>query len=364
MLSRRSVIVSGGAIAAAAAAIGYGLWPRMDTYQAAVEEQRRALLPAAGLADLVRMGTLAANGHNTQPWLFRLDAARVTILPDLTRRTKVVDPDDHHLFVSLGCAAANIAAAAPAQGRMASVTLENGPEPSILIDLAAGPTDESPLYRAIPLRQSTRTAFDGQPVSLEDLRLLRMAAAEEGVEVEIFTEAADREAILEFVVAGNSAQIDDPAFVAELRDWIRFTPEQALSTRDGLFAATSGNPVAPAWLAKRLFSLFFTKDAENDKYRDHIRSSAGIAVFIGTREDPEHWIKVGKSFQRFALQATALGIRNAHINQPVEVPALRTEFARWLGMPDRRPDLVVRFGRGPVLPMSLRRMPEQVIVQT
>lgn len=72
-------------------------------------------------------------------------------------------------------------------------------------------------------------------------------------------------------------------------------------TRDGLLAATSGNPVAPAWLAERLFGLFFTKDAENDKYRDHIRSSAGIAVFIGAREDPEHWIKVGQSFERFAL---------------------------------------------------------------
>jgi hypothetical protein len=362
MLSRRSVIVSGGAFAAAAV-IGYGLWPRMDTYQNFVEAQRGALLPDAGLAELVRMGTLAANGHNTQPWLFRLDSGRVTIHPDFTRRTKVVDPDDHHLFVSLGCATANIGEAAPAMGMAASATFEKGPEPRILIDLAAGPTVESPLYRAIPLRQSTRAAFDGQPVSAEDLRLLRMAAVEEGVEVEIFTEVADREAILEFVVAGNSAQIDDPAFVAELRDWIRFAPDQALLTRDGLFAATSGNPVAPAWLAERLFGRFFTKDAENDKYRDHIRSSAGIAVFIGAREDPEHWIKVGQSFQRFALQATALGIRNAHINQPVEVPGLRTEFARWLGMPDRRPDLVVRFGRGPVLPMSLRRTPEQVILQ-
>ena len=124
MLSRRSVIVSGGAIAAAA--IGYGLWPRMDTYQAAVEEQRRALLPDAALADLVRMGTLAANGHNTQPCRFRLDPGRVTILPDFTRRTKVVDPDDHHLFVSLGCAAENLSIAAEARGRRATVgaTLE------------------------------------------------------------------------------------------------------------------------------------------------------------------------------------------------------------------------------------------------
>ena len=95
--------------------------------------------------------------------------------------------------------------------------------------------------------------------------------------------------------------------------------------------------------------------SENNKYRDQIRSSAGIAVFVGDRADPEHWIKVGRNFQRFALQATVLGIRTAHVNQPIGVPSVRPEFARWLGTPDARPDLVIRFGRAPAMPMSLRR---------
>ena len=86
-----------------------------------------------------------------------------------------------------------------------------------------------------------------------------------------------------------------------------------------------------------------------------MRSSAGIAVFVGEKADPEHRIKVGRSFQRFALQATVLGIRTAHVNQPIEVPSVRSAFARWLGMPDGRPDLIIRFGRAPAMPMSLRR---------
>lgn len=362
MLSRRDAIGAGGVLAAATA-VGYGLWPHMDGYREYVDAQRRLPPPDADMTELVRMATLAANGHNTQPWMFRLSSERMTILPDFARRTAVVDPDDHHLFVSLGCAAENIAMAAPALGRRAEITFYDGRETRIDADLESGPVTETPLYRAIPLRQSTRANFDGRPVSAEDLRLLRAAAEGEGVDVVIFTETLDREAILELVVAGNSAQMDDPAFLAELRDWIRFTPDQALATRDGLFSATSGNPVVPAWLAERMFGVFFTKDAENDKYRDQIRSSAGIAVFIGNGNDPEHWVKVGRSFQRFALQATTLGIRNAHINQPVEVPAVRTQFADWLGISGRRPDLVVRFGRGPALPMSLRRLPNQVTVQ-
>ncbi|WP_135449161.1 Acg family FMN-binding oxidoreductase [Tabrizicola caldifontis] len=354
MLSRRTVVGSGLVLAAAGAA-GYSLWPRMGDYQATVEQQRRLPAGDATVQELVRMATLAANGHNTQPWRFRLDGQNVSILPDPSRRTAVVDPDDHHLFASLGCATENLVIAAAALGRHGEVVIGPGADPKIDIALSSAQPGRQDLFQAIPLRQSTRSIYDGQPVSAADLARLEAAAREEGVTVLIFTDAADRDAILDFVVAGNSAQMDDPAFVQELADWIRFSSARAVETGDGLFAACSGNPVMPEWIGRRMFPLVFRKDSENDKYRAQIRSSAGVAVFIGAAADPQHWIRVGRSFQRFALEATALGIRTAHVNQPVEVSQVRAEFARWLGNPEVRPDLVVRFGRAPALPMSLRR---------
>lgn len=136
--------------------------------------------------------------------------------------------------------------------------------------------------------------------------------------------------------------------MAELRQWIRFSSNRALATGDGLFSACSGNPVVPEWIGGPMFSAFFTKDAENEKYRSQIASSAGVAVFTGDRADLEHWTRVGRSFQRFSLQATALGVRNAHVNQPIEVPSVRPAFANWLGAPDARPDLVVRLVARPL----------------
>jgi hypothetical protein len=78
--------------------------------------------------------------------------------------------------------------------------------------------------------------------------------------------------------------------------------------------------------------------------------------------DKAHWVEVGRAYERFALQATALGIRNAFLNQPVEVAAVRSPFAAALGLPGQRPDLVVRFGRGPTMPRSLRRPVDAVMV--
>lgn len=361
LISRRTVIGI-GLSAATLSAVGYVSWPRMDGYRDEVERQRRRLTGNSDIEGLVRMATLAANGHNTQPWMFRLEDHKVAILPDFTRRTAAVDPDDHHLFVSLGCATENLVIAGAAVGRGSEVVLGAGAEPRIDISLSSAQPGGQELYQAIALRQSTRSVYDGQPVSSADMALLEAAARQEGVSVLFFTTPTDRDAILDFVIQGNGAQMDDPAFVHELAQWLRFSPARAAETGDGLFGACAGNPVLPEWIGPTMFRMVFRKGAENDKYRDQIRSSAGIAVFVGDRADPEHWIRVGRSFQRFALQATALGIRNAHVNQPIEVSSIRPEFARWLGMPDARPDLVIRFGRAPAMPMSLRRPVSAVLV--
>jgi hypothetical protein len=71
------------------------------------------------MRELVRLATLAPSSHNTQCWKFALQDKAITILPDLSRRCPAVDPDDHHLFVSLGCATENLVHAALAQGLMA-----------------------------------------------------------------------------------------------------------------------------------------------------------------------------------------------------------------------------------------------------
>lgn len=172
------------------------------------------------------------------------------------------------------------------------------------------------------------------------------------------------EAVLEYVVQGNTIQMRDEAFMSELKSWIRFGDREAIETRDGLSSRSSGNPTLPGWLSRRLLPFVLTESRENAKYAKHIRSSSGIVVFCSPSSDKANWVRTGRAYQRFALEATALGLKHAFINQPVEVPDLRCQFAAFLGIGDRRPDLVVRFGFGPSLPKSLRRLVESVIVHS
>lgn len=311
--------------------------------------------------ELVRYATLAPSSHNTQCWKFAFEPSAIRILPDTTRRCPAVDPDDHHLFVSLGCATENLVQAAAAHGLAAQARFDVAQD-AVQVQLAPAPPVASALFQAIPARQSTRGAYDGQALARGELGLLERAAGSDRVRLLLLTGQAAIENVLAYVVQGNTAQMQDPAFLAELKAWIRFSGAEAVRQGDGLFAASSGNPALPSWLGSLLFGLFFTPAAENARYAEQLRSSAGVAVFAGLGSDKADWVEVGRACQRFALQAAALDIRTAFVNQPVEVAALRAPFAASLGLGALRPDLVLRFGRGPKLPPSLRRPVPAVLV--
>lgn len=336
----------------------------MDRYAQAANRVREELPTEPELRDFVRFATLAANSHNTQPWKFQIAEDTIDILPDFTRRTPAVDPDDHHLYVTLGCATETLLIAANARGRTAKVTVhkDDAGDTFIRIKLGTGPKTDSALCDAIPKRQSTKSDYDGTSLSDTDLRQLEESTAFKGVNVLFITDRAKMNQALKFIQAGNSAQMDDLDFVTELKSWIRFSTKTSIEAGDGLSGPPAGNPSLPDWLGPVLFRLMFKKKKENDKLAKQVRSSAGLVVFAADDETPEGWINVGRSFARFALSATAMGLCHAHVNMPVEDRTVRPEFARWLGMPNLRPDLVIRLGRAEPMPMSLRRPVEEVII--
>ena len=350
-------VVSAGAAWVTAAQMGSG-----SAYRDATAAMRPSLTTRSHARDLIRYATLAPNGHNAQPWRFRVAEGRIAILPDLSRRTPVVDPDDHHLFVSLGCAAENLALAAAATGRPGTANFDPQDGGAIMFDFERGPPAPSGMFDAIAQRQSTRADYDGRTVSPTDLDLLAKAAAIPGVDLALLTDRPRINAVRDLVVTGNSAQMADKAFVRELKSWLRFNPTQALRAGDGLYSVASGNPAMPDWLGPYAFDLMATAESQNESYARQIRTSAGIAVFVGAGETPADWVAVGRACQRFALQATALGMKHAYINQPVEVPGLRPELATLIGAPGRRPDIVMRFGYGPAMPFAPRRPVASVII--
>lgn len=360
-VSRRFVI--GGLVAAGGLAAVAGASNMSTTdYETILAAQTRPLAADPDTAELVRYATLAASSHNTQPWLFRAAAGEIAIEPDFARRTPIVDPDDHHLFASLGCAAENLSIAARSRGRSGEIVVDATGEGRIRVSLAASTTAADALVDAIPLRQCTRATFDGTVVAPDVIARLEAAARAGGAEPLVITDPAQRDAVLDLILAGNGTQLDDPAFRRELKAWLRFNHAAAADARDGLLSAASGNPSLPSWLGPFMYDLTVGKEADNAKVAEQVRSSSGLIVFVPETDDKAGWVAAGRAYQRFALHATAEGLKHAFVNQAVEVPAVRAELQALLGIGPKRPSLIVRFGRGPEMPRSLRRTVADVLI--
>jgi hypothetical protein len=271
-----------------------------------------------------------------------------------------VDPDDHHLYASLGCAAENILIAAEAFGLKGTLSFDSQTSVSVISFENTAPR-RTALFDAILTRQCTRKEYDGTPLSTEEQRLLAETARGEGVSVLFLTTDQQKALVASHVAQGNTRQFADAAWAAELLHWIRFSARDAIRTGDGLYGPVMGNPDVPPWLGRLFMRVAFSWKAQNRKDTRNIMSSSAIAVIYSEINDTRHWFEAGRVYERLALQAAALDLRTAFINQPVEVAELRPLFAQSLGLDAQRPDLVVRIGRGPRAPKSLRRPIDDVV---
>lgn len=366
ILSRRNFLKIAGA-AGVAAVGGYALYTYTPWLNAENQAQK-IWKPFEGgsststeMQELVRYATLAANGHNTQPWLFAITDSAIEIHPDYTRRLSVVDPHDRELWISLGCALENMLIAARVTGYATEVTYPDTND-FIRIDLTKDTPQTSQLFDAILLRQNTRSEYDSQLVKTTDLDQVQAVRLEPGVALHFVTNPNDLETVLEYVSQGNLNQYANEAFIDELIYWLRFNKREALASLDGLYSRCSGNPEVPRWLGQ-MFVSGGKPQQQADADAKKLRSSSGAVVIASTTDDKSSWVRTGQVYERLALTMTSLDIKSAFLNQPIEVTELRSQFQSAMGLGTALPQLLVRFGYVDEMPRSLRRPVEQVLIE-
>ena len=281
---------------------------------------------------LIEHAIRAPSGHNTQPWRFTLGADCITIAPDFSKRLPVVDPDNRELFISLGCAAENLRIAASHHGY--ATTTDIAADGAITITLQQQPgIIPDPLLAQIARRQTNRATADGRRIPPSALNDILAASQSAGVQLHAWENGSPAFARLgALVMAGNTAQMRDPAFKHELLTWIRYNRKDSERTRDGLSYAVMGAPNLPRWLT---------------------------ALIASDGDNIPAWIATGGVLQQLLLQLTAHGIASAWLNQPCEVAALRARLAD--ECPGTHPQILLRLGYAAPLPYALRRPLAEVI---
>lgn len=272
---------------------------------------------------LVSAAILAANAHNTQPWIFRVQDARIDLFADEGRKIGAIDPFSRELHVGLGCALENLLLAARAGGyeyHLALAPDRSDPTHAARIELSPGSEQTSPLYEAIPKRHTNRYPYDtSRPLRRETLSALGALNDEQDVQVFWFASKEERENVAGLLVgAAGAVNADERQSYDNALKWLRQGEEAVQGHRDGLTLDTMGLS-GPTLLAAKMLpspSLKSSGEAWLSLLRGQAQSASAFGV-LAVRDygDAAQRMRAGRLWQRMHLWVTKEGLAAQPMNQ-------------------------------------------------
>jgi nitroreductase len=289
---------------------------------------------------LVRAAVLAANPHNSQPWMFRVGDDGFDLFADTRRNIGAIDPYLREMYLGVGCALENLQIAAAHDGYRAAVTLmpdAANTAHAARISLSPATRVSSDLYDAIPKRHTNRAAYDaGRAVPPEQLAQLAAPAEDlQDVKVIWFTMPEERKRVGDLIVAATEAIIADEQQSTDSAKWFRWGWDEVQMHRDGLTLDAQNLPPLIDFAAKVLPPM--SREAADAGWlratREHHVTTAAAFGFIAVPGASDHasHIRGGQLWQRMHLKATVMGLAAHPLNQMPE----RADRERQLGIEPR-----------------------------
>jgi hypothetical protein len=336
---------------------------------------------------LVAAGILAANPHDTQPWLFHVRDDAIEIFADLSRNLGAMDPFVREMHLGLGCAIQNMLLAAGPNGYDAELESETGsllgigerrtPVRAATIRLTRrAPSAPCSLCRVIPERHTNRYAYDhNRPLPAEWREFALHADVSDDVRVFLFDDGATRHAFDAIVVDATEAIIADRVMIADSDRWVRTSKSEIAKHRDGPTLEAAGL----SWFTLMLARIMpVTPEMSHQAWLDHTRdtqlATAPLVGLVAVRDryDRANAIAAGRTWQRLHLSATVNGIAMQPLNQPIEMIDRERQTGRGTHWPERverftgpqwQATFAFRAGyAGETAPPSPRRVLRDVIV--
>jgi hypothetical protein len=271
----------------------------------------------------VAAAILAASPHNTQPWLFRIEAERIDIFADFAKSLGAMDGLQREMYIGLGCALENLLIAARHHGKTPAFTLlpdESDVSLVATVNLTPGEPTEQELYPALTERHTNRGRYvDDAPEGLE--AALRALITEPEVELTFLAEAAQKDQFRTETIEATRAIVADREMNEAGHAWWRHSCDDIDKQRDGVTMDATGQGATTRFLGKG----FAAPDAEtagkywlNSTEGDQTTAAAFVILSTPDRNDRAQQLAAGQAFQRLHLWATTQGLAVQPLNQLAE----------------------------------------------
>ena len=301
---------------------------------------------------VVTAATRAPSIHNTQPWLFTASADALEVRTDPERALHVLDPAGRQRIISCGVAVEFSLVALRAAGFSAEAELlpDAGDEDHLATVRVTGTQeasdDDRALAAAIQERHTERAAFEPRALPAGLVDRLQHDAAGYGVWVKPITESEEEVATVLLVSRAEELEQGEPAYLAELEQWLRTDP----GAPDGVpVGAVPGEDPATRpsnWLIRDFVvgSRGPARPAAGDPAAPPPPVERPAELLKGTMNDDRRaGIEAGRSLGRLLLRVTDVGVVASPLTQALDWPATRRQLTTRLSLVGH-PQMLLRLG--------------------
>lgn len=318
---------------------------------------------AGALRNAASRAVLAPSIHNSQPWRFVVRPDALDLYADPPRTTPVIDPSGRQMAIGCGAALFGARAAIAADQLDAVTTLLPDPaQPNLLASISivgmapALDRDALRLDAVAEARHSNRRQFAAESVTDDVLDVLSHAAQVEGAWLQPIRSEADRVAVAVISQHADALQNADPAYRAELRQWVTSDSHRP----DGVPAAAVPSVTGASHddVPIRNFDT-----AGDGALPAHDQSSGHqTMVVLGTAGDEmRDWLIAGQALGRVLLELTDAGLVASIMSQVAESPGTRQQLRSDLRL-SGHPHLMLRIGSAESAAPTPRRPMSEVLV--
>jgi len=314
---------------------------------------------------LLRYAILAPSGPNTQPWKFAIHECGISVFADLSRALPFVDPSNRTLYMSVGCAIANLAVAGAHFGFAPSVRyFPGGQESDLVAEVQLSPAGQRPvdgqedLFPQIQRRHTTKDRYENTAIEQFILKELERNINLPGLYLTYLSDKDSKGKITDLVSRAHQTQLAKKEFRQNLGKWLRsnWTTEP-----DGMPLYTFG---VPDVLSLGFPAAFKEFDLSLPViYRDSglIHDCSTLAVLTTDQDDKLTWTMCGFALENLLLRATVYDVRASFFSQPIGLADLREELKAHINR--GRPQLIFSLGMAKPMRPSPRRPLEDVIIK-
>ncbi len=330
--ARRSVLKAIGLAGATAAVAGTGALSYRVFDSAALApgggrayDPWRSWVTGTGPLGAVACAVLAANPHNTQPWVFHVTDTAMELFADSQRTIGTVDPLLREQHIGLGCALENLVLGCRARGLEPSVALlpDGGAGGRVAhVSLTPGATTTGPAYEAIGRRHTNRGPYAATGLPDQVLAALVDTSDLPGVAVHWVTAPAEMAVLGRLMGDAALALTQDEQQSQDSFAWFTGSNDEIQQRRDGMTLDAQG--LSPLILSLGKLLPASSRTAGDAFWVDQTltvqtRTAAAYGVVTAADgHDRTSQLAAGRLLQRVHLTATARGIALQPMNQVTE----------------------------------------------